>query len=116
MRSVELDNAVKGILFMPKFPSSSELKQLRRQAARANGSKTPPKDVTAVERAKYDACEQMIVYMRKKNLTQRQLATELSTSETRISEIVHYRVDKFSLDRLLSLLQILRPDISVRIA
>jgi predicted XRE-type DNA-binding protein len=54
--------------------------------------------------------------MQKKNMTQRQLAEILGTAETRVSEILHYRTEKFTLDRLIAYLQIVNPALTLKIA
>lgn len=99
-----------------KFPSEQELKAIRRQMARVKGSQGLPPDATALDRAKFDVCEQIVVYMRKKKLSQRELAKMLEAPETRVSEIVHYRIQKFTLDRLVAYLQELKPMVTLRVA
>ena len=49
-------------------------------------------------------------------MTQRELAKALGTPETRVSEIVHYRIEKFTLDRLLGYLQMVKPMVTLRVA
>lgn len=101
---------------MPKFPSEKELKVIRRKMAKVKGSQGLPPEASPLDRAKYDVCEQILIYMKKHKLSQRQLATILETTETRISEIVHFRISKFTLDRLISFLQMLRPMLTLNVA
>jgi predicted XRE-type DNA-binding protein len=101
---------------MANFPSESELKAIRKEMAKVKGSQGLPADASPLDRAKYDVCEQILIYMRKNKLTQRELAKLLKTPETRVSEVVHYRIDKFTLDRLIAYLQILKPMVTLRIA
>jgi predicted XRE-type DNA-binding protein len=101
---------------MPKFPSEQELNSIRKKLAKVKGSQGLPPDATALDRAKYDVCEQILIFMKKKKMSQKELAKELNTSETRISEIVHYRIDKFTLDRLISFLQMIKPMLTLKVA
>ncbi len=101
---------------MAKFPSERELKLIRKQMAKVKGACGLAPDATALDRGKYEVCEQILVYMKKKKMSQRELARALDTSETRVSEIVHYRIDKFTLDRLMGYLQIVKPMISFHVA
>lgn len=101
---------------MPKFPSEHELKQIRKNTAKKKGSKGLSIDATALERAKYDVCEEILIYMKKKKMSQRELAAILETSETRVSEMVHFRTEKFTLDRLIGYLQMLRPMLTLKVA
>lgn len=101
---------------MAKFPSENELKRIRKMMSKVRGSFGLNPNATPLEHAKYDVCEQILIYMKKKKLTQRDLAMLLATSETRISEIVHYRIDKFTLDRLVAFLQLVKPMLTLKVA
>ena len=101
---------------MPKFPSDQELKTIRKQVSRAKGSQGLSSEATPLERAKYEVCEQLLIFMKKKKLSQRELANLLEAPETRISEIVHYRIEKFTLDRLVAYLQIVKPMVTLHLA
>ena len=101
---------------MPKFPNEKELKEIRRLVSRTKGSQGLSPEATPLDRAKYDVCGQLLVYMKKKKISQRELAALLDAPETRISEIIHYRIEKFTLDRLIAYLQIVKPMLTVRLA
>lgn len=51
---------------MAKFPSEQELKWIRKQMAKTKGSRGLPPNATPVDRGKYDICEQILIYMKKK--------------------------------------------------
>ncbi len=99
-----------------KFPSEQELKLIRKKMACVKGSEGLSPDASPLDRAKYDVCEQILVFMKKKKMTQRELAEVLGTSETRVSEIIHYRIQKFTLDRLITFLQMIKPMLTLKIA
>ncbi len=101
---------------MANFPSEQELKSIRKKVAKVKGTQGLPPNALPLDRAKYDVCEQLLIYMKKKKLSQREFAKLLQTSETRVSEIVHYRIQKFTLDRLVAFLQMVRPMATVRVA
>jgi hypothetical protein len=101
---------------MPNFPNEHELQLIRKKIAKSRGSMGLKSDASPLDRAKYDVCEQILIYMKKKKITQRQLAQLLKAPESRVSEIIHYRIDKFSLDRLIGYLQLVKPMITLRIA
>ena len=62
---------------MAEFPSEQELKGIRKQMAKIRGSRGLPPNATPVDRGKYDICEQILIYMKKKRMTQRELAKAL---------------------------------------
>ncbi len=101
---------------MEKFLSERELKVIRRQMAKVRGSRGLPPDATPLDRGKYDVCKQILIFMKKKRMSQRELAKALDTSETRVSEIVHYRIEKFTMDRLIGYLQMVKPMVTLRVA
>ena len=101
---------------MAKFPSERELKIIRKQMTNVSGSRGLSPNASPLERAKYDVCEQILIYMKKKKISQRQLAQLLDSSETRVSEIVHYRIEKFTLDRLIGFLQMVKPMLTFKVA
>ncbi len=98
------------------FPSEKELKRIRKKLARTKGTQMLPPDATPLERAKHEICKQILIYKQKKKINQRELAKQLETSETRVSEILHYRIQKFTLDRLVSYLQMIKPMVTLKVA
>ena len=59
---------------------------------------------------------QIVLYMHSKGMTQRELASKMGIPETRVSEVVHYHIWKFTLDRLLGYLEKLNPRLSFKVA
>ena len=99
-----------------KFPSEKKLALMRRKLAKVKGSYVLPPEADAIDRAKYEICRQIPIYMHKKGLTQRQLAKQMGVPETRVSEIVHYRIWKFTLDRLLGYFERVNPKVVLKVA
>ncbi len=100
---------------MTNFPDVKELKSIRKKIARAKGTQGLPPNSSPLDKAKHDVCAQLLIYMKRKGLSHREIARVLDTSETRISEIVHYRINKFTLDRLVAFLQMVRPLTKVKV-
>lgn len=99
-----------------RFPSEKTLAVMRKKLAKAKGSYLLPPDADAIDRAKYEICRQILIYMHKKGLSQRQLAKQMGIPETRVSEIVHYRIWKFTLDRLLGYFEKINPKLVLKVA
>src|SRR5437762_4370837 len=91
------------------FPSDEELKVMRKKLSRGRASYVLPPTASSVDRAKYEVCRQILLYMHAKGLTQRELAAKAAIPETRVSEVVHYHIWKFTLDRLMGYLEKLNP-------
>ena len=99
-----------------EFPSDAELRRMRTKLSRGRASFVLPPDASSVDRAKYEVCRQILLYMHAKGLSQRELANKMGIPETRVSEVVHYHIRKFTLDRLLGYLEKLNPNLSVKVA
>lgn len=98
-----------------RYPSAKELKTMSEKLALVKGSYILPSNAGAVDKAKYDVCKHILVYMHREDLSQRQLAEKIGVPETRISEVVHYRINKFTLDRLIEYYEKLNPKVSVEV-
>jgi predicted XRE-type DNA-binding protein len=101
---------------MPDFPSDEELKQIRKLMRKAKGSRPLPIGASIIDKAKHETCAQILSYMQKHELSQRELGEILGAPESRVSEIIRYHHKKYTLDRLISYLQILNPKIKIKVA
>ena len=100
-------------------PTESEWTEVRRAVSRLSGRKAAgmlPPDASSLDKTKYDLCKRLLVYMRENDLTQRELAKELGVVESRVSEVLHYRIRKITLDRLVKYHQTLDPKFTLKVA
>lgn len=98
------------------FPKESELKKIRKKLARAKGTLMPPPNPTALEKLRWDICQKFVIYKQKHQLTLEEMARILGTDKAKLSKILRHRIDSFSTDRLLTLLQILNPKTELKLA
>ncbi len=89
--------------------------EIRRKLSdsRVLGSSLLPEKATQIDRAKFKACEAIIRFRRKNDLKQKDLAQRLGIDESRMSEILHYKVEGFTLDRLVGYAQVLYPNLKL---
>ena len=99
-----------------KFPSHRTLNKMRKKLNKIDASRVCPRDAKAVEKAKFQICEKIIKFMLTHGMTQREMAKMVDIPETRVSEIVHYHIEKFTLDRLISYYELINPTASLKIA
>ena len=99
-----------------KFPDDKILGPMRIKLEKHEGAFVLPPDAGVVDRAKYDVCRQLLIYMHKKGIKQKELAAILKVPETRISEIVHYKISKFTLDKLISYYEVINPTFVLKVA
>lgn len=98
------------------FPSNARLKNIRKKLGPMKGTYVLPPEAIPIDRAKYDICTQILKIQMKKGFSQRELASELGVSETRVSEIIHRRIQSFTLDHLMGYLLMLRPSAKFKVA
>lgn len=98
------------------FPSEKELKSIRAKLEKAEPSRTLPKNASKADRLKYELCEKFVSYLLKHKMSQAQLARKLKVDPARINEIVKYRIDLYTVDKLLDLAERLDLDLDLRVA
>ena len=63
---------------------------------------TTPKDASLEERMKYSLCKLFVRFVVKNGLKSVELAEMLELPKTRVSDLMNYKTDKYTVDRLLS--------------
>ena len=99
----------------PGWPSEEEIRRAEKILEKAPASRMLPPNASMLEKAKYELCRQFVIFLREEGLTQRQLAKKLDTTEARISEIVHYHLDKVTTDRLVGYLGVIKPKATLKV-
>ena len=98
-------------------PTELEWADIRSLAKTVRKSAEPlPAKLSSLDKTKYELCTRLLIYMREHELSQRELAVELGVVESRVSEVLHYKIQNLTLDRLVKYHQILDPDFSLKIA
>ncbi len=98
------------------FPSEEELKKIRKKLEKAEPSHDLPENPTKSEVLKYELCRKFVRHLIRKNgLTQAELARQLEMDPARLNEIVRYRIDLFTIDKLFEFAQRLDPSIELKI-
>jgi len=87
------------------FPDDKELKRVRQKFKNIEPTRTLPKTAAQSEKLKFELCRRLVVYL-----------GEQGVDPARMSEIVKYKIELFTVDRLLGYLEELNPDISVIVA
>jgi len=98
------------------FPSEKKLKEIRARLEKAEPSRTLPEKASMADRVKYKICEKFVRYLLDHNMSQAELARQLKMDPARLNEIVKYRVDLFTIDKLLEFAVALDPKTKVEVA
>lgn len=98
------------------FPTEKELSKMRKKLEKVEPSRMLPKNASMADQVKFKLCEKFVVYLQENNMTQVHLAKKLKVDPSRINEIVKYRIDLFTTDKLMDLAEKLQLDFHVEVA
>jgi len=98
------------------FPSEKKLKEMRSKIAKVEPSRGLPENASTVEQVKYKICEKFVRYLLDHDISQAELARKIKMDPARLNEIIKYRIDLFTIDKLLEFGEILDPKIKVDVA
>ena len=97
------------------LPNAKELERVRKKLAKIEPTRTLPKNASKADKLKYELCRQFVKYIKKHKVSQKELANELEIQPARLNEIVKYRIDLFTVDRLMSYAEKLKPNLKVTV-
>ena len=98
------------------FPNEKKLKVIRSRLEKAEPTRTLPENATTAEIVKYKLCEKFVRYLLDNKMSQAELARQLEIDPARVNEIVKYRIDLFTIDKLVELVELLDPEIKIEVA
>ena len=68
------------------------------------GSIELPPNASEIEKMKFSIARDIVIFKLKSDMTQTEMANIIGVSKSRVSEILHYRLSKYSLDTLIKYL------------
>lgn len=100
-----------------KWPSQKKLNIIVKELSsdKVEGSSVISKNAPLSDRIKSELCRKIIEYRRIHDLSQKELAKKLNLDEPEISRVLHYKIDRYSIERLIDYVAILYPKLRVEI-
>lgn len=94
-----------------KWPSSKKVKAIVKELSskKIMGSFVMPPNAPQADKIKYDLCSKIVAYRRIHDLSQKALAEKIGVDEPEMSRILHYKIERYSIERLIEFLIILYP-------
>jgi predicted XRE-type DNA-binding protein len=86
------------------FGEEIEIKEICDKLSNLNfsgGSSFLPKNASLLEQSKYNLCQKILAHQQKKKLSTEKLANQIQLSIPETEDILHCRINKFTLDRLM---------------
>ncbi len=97
------------------FPSEKDLKKIRKDLSKVEGSRIEGDDGSPLEKLKFVICQKFVAYHLKTGVTQKELSILLGIDEALVSKLLRNRIESFSLDRLLRFLEIIYPNYKIEL-
>lgn len=98
------------------FPSDKEIEELLNSITDDDFVELLPSDASKVDKVKFQLCRKFIIYLRKNEITQSDLARLLEVDRSIVNWIVKYRISNFTIDRLYTLISKIDPDVEVNVS
>jgi predicted XRE-type DNA-binding protein len=99
------------------FPSRKEIDRVLKKLENAEPSFViDRKNASAVDKVKYDLCKEFVKYVLENKISQIELAEKLGFDKARVNKIVKYRIEYFTIDKLLALLSIIKPNKELKVS
>jgi predicted XRE-type DNA-binding protein len=99
------------------FPSNKEIQEILKDLESVEPTFIlDRKNASAVDKIKYDLCREFVIYMISNNISQVELAERLDIDKARVNKIIKYRIEVFTIDKLLGLLNIIKPSSELKVS
>ncbi|MCB0350676.1 MAG: XRE family transcriptional regulator [Bdellovibrionales bacterium] len=100
-----------------RYPDAKDLDEMLKKLSsdKIVGSTVIPKDAPESDKIKFKLCAKIIEYKLAKNLSQKDLAVKIGLDEPEISRILHYKIERYSIERLLGYATILYPKLTIEV-
>lgn len=98
------------------FPDKKEIARAKKKMESVKPVMSLPSDASKVDKLKFELCKQFVVYLRLNQMSQVELAKKLDLEPARLNEIVKYRIELFTVDRLIGYVEKLNPEIHITVA
>ncbi|OFZ35828.1 MAG: hypothetical protein A2504_16545 [Bdellovibrionales bacterium RIFOXYD12_FULL_39_22] len=99
------------------FPSNKEIQKVLKKLENVEPTFVlDRKNASSVDKIKYDLCREFVDYILSNKISQVELADELGIDKARVNKIIKYRIEVFTIDKLLSLLNIIKPSKELRVS
>lgn len=97
------------------FPNKNQIAKALKKLEKAEGTLALPENPTALEKFRWDICQKFIKYKLAHNCSQKEMAKLIGIDESKMSKILHHRIEDFSTDRLISLYEKLDPHVKLKV-
>ena len=96
--------------------NKTKISKTFKKVSKVEGSLAPPANPTPLEKFRFDIQQMFVSYKMDHKISQREMADRLEIDESKVSKILHNRLEDFSTDRLINLYGKLNPKVQLRVS
>ena len=100
-----------------RYPEEKDLNDMLKKLSSDEviGSTVIPKNAPESDKIKYKLCSKILEYKLAKKLTQKELAEKIGLDEPETSRVLHYKIERYSIERLLGYAMVLYPKLTIEV-
>ncbi len=100
-----------------RWPNERVLAEIRDRLSsdEVEGSRVLGPEADLVDRIKEKLCSKIVEFHLKSGISQKELAKKLDVDEPEMSRILHYKIERYTIDRLVGYLEILYPNVNFEV-
>jgi predicted XRE-type DNA-binding protein len=100
-----------------RYPEEKDLQDILKKLSFDDviGSTVIPKNAPESDKIKYKLCGKILEYKLVKNMTQKELAEKIGLDEPETSRVLHYKIERYSIERLLGYAMTLYPKLTIEV-
>ncbi len=100
-----------------RYPEEKDLRDMLKNLSSDDviGSTVIPKNASEGDKIKYKLCGKILEYKLANNMTQKELAEKIGLDEPETSRVLHYKIERYSIERLLGYAMALNPKLKIEI-
>jgi predicted XRE-type DNA-binding protein len=100
-----------------RYPEDKDLNEILRKLSsdEIDGSFVLPKNASESDKIKYKLCRKIVEYKIQTKLTQKELAVKMGLDEPEMSRVLHYKIERYSIERLLEYATLIYPKLTIEV-
>ena len=100
-----------------RYPEENDLNEILKKLSSDEviGSTVIPKSASESDKIKYKLCGKILEYKLLNGLTQKELAEKIGLDEPETSRVLHYKIERYSIERLLGYALIVYPKLTLEV-
>ena len=100
-----------------RYPDDIDVKSMIDQLSSDTvvGSSVLPKNASEADKIKFKLCAKIVEYKLEHKISQKELAEKLGLDEPETSRVLHYKIERYSIERLLGYAKTLHPKLTLEV-